>query len=161
MFPFLLMTGMHTAFMPYILNSFATLGCEAIFFTSSIIFNLNQGIACLAVALRSKNKEIKSTAVSSAVTAIVGGITEPAMYGINLKYKKPMIGAAIGSFFGTCVAGYGKATAYAFAGSGGIFGLPIYISDNIANLLWMIGGCVLGSMITFIVTCILYNDEAH
>lgn len=159
-FPFIVMTGMHSAFMPHLLNSFATLGYEPVVFTTNIIANLNQGAASAAVAIKSKDKNMKSTAASCAVTAIVGGVTEPAMYGINLKLKTPMYGAMIGSFFGAAIAGLGKAAAYAMTGSAGVFALPIYLSKDISNLLWMIGGCLVGVIVTFIATLILYKPEA-
>lgn len=158
-FPFVIMTGMHTAFAPYLLQSLATLGYEPIIVTASVIASLNQGAACAAVALRAKTTQLKSTAVSCAVTAIVGGVTEPAMFGINLKLKKPMIGAMIGSFAGAAIAGLGKAYAYAFAGSGGLFAFPVYLTDDIMNLVWMVIGCVVGMIVTFIVTFIIYKDQ--
>lgn len=158
-FPFVVMTGMHTAFTPYILNAFATAGCDLVLITANVISNLNQGAACAAVAIKAKNKNLKSTAGSCAVTAIVGGVTEPAMFGVTLKLKTPMYGAMIGSFVGAGIAAFGKATAYAFAGSGGIFALPIYLTDNISNLMWMVGGCVVGMIVTFIATLFLYKPE--
>ena len=54
-----------------------------------ILSNMNQFAATLAVSLKAKTKKVKSTAMSCAVTAIVGGVTEPAMFGITFKYKKP------------------------------------------------------------------------
>lgn len=62
--------------------------------------NINQGIASLAVSLKTKNTGLRSTGLSVAVTAVVAGVTEPAMYGVNLKYRTPMYGAMIGSAIG-------------------------------------------------------------
>ena len=59
---------------------------EPIFFPALIISNIDQGIAALAVALKTKDSNLKSTGFSTAVTAVVAGVTEPAMYAINLKY---------------------------------------------------------------------------
>ena len=59
LWPLLVMTGMHHALVPYILNSFATLGFEGICETAMIISNIDQGAACLAVALKTKDKNIK------------------------------------------------------------------------------------------------------
>lgn len=157
-FPFVVMTGMHTAFAPYMLQSLASLGYEPIIVTANVISNLNQGAACAAVAIKAKSTQMKSTAGSCAVTAIVGGVTEPAMFGINLKLKKPMIGAMIGSFCGAAIAGLGKAYAYAFAGSGGLFAFPVYITDDMMNVVWMAVGCLVGVVVTFIATLILYKD---
>ncbi len=157
--PWLVMTGMHSALMPYAINSFATLGYEPIVITANVISNINQGAASAAVAFKSKDVKLKSMAGSSATTAIVGGISEPAMYGVNLKLKTPMYGAMIGSFVGGAVAGIGKIYAYSSPGGLGIFAFPIYINKNMANLYWWIAAVLIGFVVTFIATYILYKEE--
>lgn len=156
--PWLVMTGMHTALTPYSLSAFANLGYEPITMTATIVSNINQGAACLIVALKTKNKDLKATALSSGITAIVGGITEPALFGVNLRLKTPMYGAMIGSFVGALIAGLGKSVALAFPGSGGIFALPIYISSDASNLLWICVGIAVGFVVTLIATYFLYKD---
>lgn len=157
--PLLVMTGMHTGFTPYIVNSFSTLGYEPIIFTATIVSNINQGIASAAVAFKTKNKQLKATASSCAITAVVGGVTEPAMFGINLRLKTPLYGAMIGNFVGAAIAGLGHAYAYAMAGSVGLFAIPIYVQKDISNLIWMIAGIVVGAIVAFIATYILYKEE--
>lgn len=162
LFPWLVMTGMHSALTPYLLNSLATLGYEAVVVTANVIANINQGAACAAVAFKTKDDEnLRSVASACAITAIVGGVTEPAMFGVNLKLKTPMYGAMIGSFFGALVAGFGHAYLYTMIGSGGLFALPAYLGgDNpIASLAWMAGGMAVGAVVTFIATLILYKPE--
>lgn len=158
-FPWFVMTGMHSALTPYALNSFATVGYEPIVLTANIISNINQGAASLAVALKTKEKNLKSTAASCGITAVVGGVTEPAMFGINLKLKQPMYAAMIGSFAGAAVAGFGKAYAMVLTGSGGLFAIPAYISDNISNVIWMVAGMAIGFIVTFVITLFLYKEE--
>ena len=158
-FPWLVMTGMHSALTPYALNSFATVGYEPIVLTANIISNINQGAASLAVALKTKEKNLKSTAASCGITAVVGGVTEPAMFGINLKLKQPMYAAMIGSFAGAAVAGFGKAYAMVLTGSGGLFAIPAYISDNVSNVIWMVAGMAIGFIVTFVITLFLYKEE--
>ena len=150
---------MHSALTPYALNSFATVGYEPIVLTANIISNINQGAASLAVALKTKEKNLKSTAASCGITAVVGGVTEPAMFGINLKLKQPMYAAMIGSFAGAAVAGFGKAYAMVLTGSGGLFAIPAYISDNISNVIWMVAGMAIGFIVTFVITLFLYKEE--
>lgn len=147
-FPFVVMTGMHTAFTPYMLQTLATLGYEPIICLANVISNFNQGAACAAVAIRSNDVQLKSTAASCAITAIIGGVTEPAMYG-----------AMIGSLFGSGFAGMMGVYAYAFPGSGGIFALPVFVSSNGITLIWMIVGSLIGVVVTFIATLVLYKDE--
>lgn len=159
--PLLVMTGMHSSLMPYMLNSFATIGWEPIVLTGMIISNLDQAAASAAVAVKSKKTNVKSLASGCAITAFLGGVTEPAMYGVNLKYKTPLYASMIGSFAGGCIAGLGKAVAYAITGSAGIFAFPIYLPGGTSNLIWMVAGVIAGLIITFVLTLFMYKDEAE
>lgn len=161
-FPWIVMTGMHTALAPYLVNAMATVGYDPIIGTANFVANIDQGAACAAVAFKTKHDEnLRSVASACAVTAIVGGVTEPGMFGVNLKLKTPMYGAMIGSFFGALVAGFGHAYLYSMIGSGGLFALPAYLGgDNpFASMAWMAAGLVVGAIVTFIATYILYKPE--
>lgn len=158
--PLLVMTGMHSALMPYLMNSLATLGWEPIVLTGMIISNIDQGAACLAVALKTKDANLRSTAIGCGVTAVVGGVTEPGMYGVNLPLKTPLYCAMIGTTAGGLVAGIGKAVAYSITGSAGLLGgIPVYLGGGLSNVLWMVGGIAVGFVATFILTYIFYKPE--
>lgn len=161
--PFVVMTGMHGAFMPYLMQMLSTgPKYEPIFFPALIISNIDQGIAALVVGIKNKNAKVKSVGFSTAVTAVVAGVTEPAMYGINLKYKTPMYGAMIGSAIGGAVAGLLHTVIYSFAGASSLIALPLFISkSNPNNLLFMIIAVLVGAVATFIATWILYKPEAQ
>ena len=159
--PFVVMTGMHGAFVPYLMQMLtAEPYMEPIFFPALIISNINQGIAALAVALKSKDKTLKSTGLSVGVTAVVAGVTEPAMYGVNLKYRTPMYGAMIGSAIGGLVAGLLKVAIQAFAGASSVIALPLFVSaKNPNNLIFMVIAVAVGAVATFVATWLLYKDE--
>ena len=70
-----------------------------------------------------------------------------------------MYAAMIGSFAGAAVAGFGKAYAMVLTGSGGLFAIPAYISDNISNVIWMVAGMAIGFIVTFVITLFLYKEE--
>lgn len=157
--PFVIMTGMHLALNPGSFQMLATLGYDSIVMPTMVLSNLNQGAAALAVALKTKNKEVRSLAISSAITVIVGGVSEPVMFGINLKYKRPMIAAMIGSFCGGCVAGLFKAHAYAFA-SMGVFGFPAFIGEGSFSALYAIlAGVAVGMIVTFVTGLFIIKTE--
>ena len=159
--PFVVMTGMHGAFVPYLMQMLTGEPYyEPIFFPALIISNINQGVAALAVSLKTKNKATKSTGLSVAVTAVVAGVTEPAMYGINLKYRTPMYGAMIGSAIGGCVAGLLKTVIYAFAGASSVIALPLFANaEKPTNLIFMVVAVLVGAAATFAATWVLYKDE--
>lgn len=159
-FPYVVMTGMHTAFTPYIIQSLASFGYDPIICTANFISNFNQGAASFAVAVKSKDESLKSTAATCGITAIFGGVTEPAMYGITLKLKTPMYGAMIGSAVAGVIAGLAKVFLYAFPGNGGIFGLVAFVGPTPANFMWMAISVAAGMIVTFIATLILYHDAS-
>lgn len=160
--PLIIMTGMHAAFTPFVMESFTTLGYDPILCTSMFISNFNQGAAALAVAVRSKAADVRSTAISSGITSILAGVTEPALYGVNMKYRTPLLASMVGSFVGGVIAGLAHVYAYAFAGSNGVFGLPIFVGGEagMMSLVYMLVGIAASMAITFALTLVLYKPES-
>ena len=97
--------------------------------------NLAQGGAALAVASKTKDQKIKSMAVPSALSACMG-ITEPAIFGVNLRFGKPFVMACIG---GACGALFASVTALGATGTGvtGIFGILLCLNQPLSYLLMM------------------------
>lgn len=158
--PFIVMTGMHMALNTICFQLLSTMKYDPIILPTMLISNLNQGAACAAVALRTKDKNLKSTALSCAITAL-GGITEPAMYGITLKYKKAMIGAMIGSAVAGAFAGFFPISCTAPAVPG-LFLLPAFIGhDGLKSLYAIVASVIIGMIVTFISTIILYKEETN
>jgi len=87
--------------------------------------NVGQGAAALAVGLKTKNKRIKSMALPASLSAFLG-ITEPAIFGVNLRYVKPFIAGSIG---GACGALYASIVHLGATGTGvtGIFGILLHL----------------------------------
>lgn len=105
-YPFIVMAGMHHAFTPIKLGMIATTGFENFICIGELCSNMAQGAASAAVALKSRNKDFKQIAGSSAFSALIAGITEPALYGVTLRLKKPMLGACIGAVAGGLFGGF-------------------------------------------------------
>jgi len=113
--PFIVMTGMHHALTPIFLSTFAISGFDSLILLAQVCANLAQGGASLAVGIKSKDVKMKQLATASGISALMG-ITEPAIYGVTLKLKRPMIAAVIGA---------GIAGLYA-----GIMNVKIYVLNN-------------------------------
>lgn len=98
--------------------------------------NVAQGGAALAVALRTKNKKLKSMAVPAAVSAMLG-ITEPAIFGVNLRFMRPFIGAALGGAAGGL---YASLVHLGATGTGvtGLFGILLHLHSPVQYLLTMV-----------------------
>ena len=152
--PFIIMTGMHYALFPVALDSLGTLGYDIMLLPMNLVNNLAQCGATLAVGVKSKNKETRSLAFSCALSAAFG-ITEPAMYGVTLKRKKPMYAAMIGSGIGGAIFGLFVVKAFAFS-IPGITAFPGYMSEQYpSNLLFASIGSLASFLIAFLVTFFL------
>lgn len=158
-YPLLVMTGMHTALIPYSLSVFTATGTEAFLYPAAVIASVNQGVACLGVGIKSKKVSVKGVAYSSSVTAILSGVFEPALYGVNLRYKTPLYASMIGSAIGAGVAGFGHAAIYNFGGGTGLLTLPSFIGSNMSTFIWMVAGVIVGFACTLGLTLVLYKDE--
>lgn len=90
LWPVMIIFGIHWAFVPIALNNMMTLGYDSIM-TLTVGCNFGIAAATLAVFLKTKNRELKETAGPAAISALIGGVTEPAVYGILLRFKIPMI----------------------------------------------------------------------
>jgi len=154
--PLLVMTGMHYGLMPVVLPEFAALGYDTIMLPGMLAANVAQGAAALCVAVKTKNKNLKQLAGSSGLTAVLG-ITEPAMYGVNLKLKKPFIGVMIGGGVAGLYAGIVGLKGYGIA-SPGLAALPIFIGpgNNFINALIV---CVIAFVVTFTATWLLGFED--
>lgn len=149
--PFIVMTGMHYSLIPSVLNNYATLGYDIFLMPVNMCTNIAQGGAALGVAVKSKNKELKAIAYSSGVTALIG-ITEPAMYGVNVKLKRPLYYTCIGgAVSGAYVIGMGVKTIG--GGSPGLLMLPGFVfADAPMNIIHVVIGIALAFIIPFILT---------
>lgn len=156
--PYLVMTGTHYGLIPIGINNIATAGFDTIVGPGMLSSNIAQGGAAFAVALKTKNKLMKQEAYSSGITAVCG-ITEPALYGVNLKLKKPLIAASIaggvsGLYLG--ITGVGRYT----SGSPGLLALPGYIgTEGFTNITNAIIGSIIALVVSFVVTLFLGFED--
>ena len=115
--------------------------------------NVAQGAAALAFSLKTRDRKQKSIALPSSLSAFLG-ITEPAIFGVNLRFFKPFIAGCIGGAAGGLISGllHVGATAY---GITGVFGILITTSNLVQYLLVM----AVAFAVAFIVTMIIYRDK--
>lgn len=115
--------------------------------------NVAQGAAALALAIKTKNQKLKSLALPSSLSAFLG-ITEPAIFGVNLRYIKAFIAGCIGGACGALVAGITGIGATAY-GVTGVFGFLITTDYTLQYLLVI----VVASVVAFLLSWILFKDE--
>lgn len=149
--PLLVMTGMHMSLMPIRIQFCTTLGFDPLIKVASTISNYNHGMACLGVALRTKDKDLKATAFGAGVSALLGGITEPALFSVTLPYKRPLYAAMIGSCVGGLIAGIFGTVAYLTGGTG-LFALTAFMGERQHNLTQFLVALAAGMVITFVLS---------
>lgn len=158
--PLLVFVGMHTTLTPLAAMSLANKGFEAILGPGMLASNIAEGAASLAVALKTKNPKTKQLALSAGATALCG-ITEPALYGVTFKFKKPLIAVMIGGGVAGLYAGITHLIRFSF-GSPGIPTLPVFIGEDPANFKKALITLAISFIVTFVLTWILgFEDEIY
>lgn len=157
-YPWLVSIGIHKALSPVSISLVAERGFDPIIRVVALCSNMAQAAASLAVSFKTKNKALKSLAFSSSMTAFLGGITEPAMYGVNLKLKKPMYASMIGGAVAGLFAGIVKLKAFIYV-TPGLLSLAMWISEDENFLFLAIVTLIISSIVTFIATWILGFDD--
>lgn len=130
--------GAHRALVPIGINDVARFGRQNLLAFAGAA-NFSQGGAALGVMLRTKDRNLKAIAASASLTAGVCGITEPAIYGCNLRLKKPMVCAVICGAAGGAVMGIGGVYGDAFANNG-VLTLATYGAFGMRNFLFYLLG---------------------
>ena len=156
--PWLVLTGMVWAISPFLALNISELGFDAVLRPAYMCHNMAEAGAAIGVGLRAKDKEFKALAFSVAFECIVAGVSEPAIYGINLKLKKPMYAVMIGSAAGGVIAALLGATAYEMGWSN-IWSIPIFMETIPAMLAGMAASVVVSAVVAFVIG--FDQNEAH
>lgn len=150
--------GVHWGVTPMNIANFNNNGCDSFqaFQTCAVVA---QAAACFGVFLKTKKKDIKNVAFSSGLTGIFG-ITEPAIYGITLRLKKPFIAGCIGGGIGAVIISLFGTMYYAYAGLPGLLTTVNAISDeHPSSFMGMMIGVLATIIITIVLVMIIGCDE--
>lgn len=156
--PFMVTTGMHKAMIPYVITALGETGKELIYNASSLAHNISESGACFAVAIRTKDKALKTTSVSAGISAAFG-ITEPALYGVTILNKRVLYSVMIGAFCGGAFLGIKGVEAYVAVGPG-LASLSMFISQTLPNnLMNAVIGLIISFIVSFIAAFVLWKEE--
>ncbi|HDV7283524.1 TPA: PTS glucose transporter subunit IIA [Mannheimia haemolytica] len=132
----LVIFGIHWSIVPIMINNMAVVGFDLIGpLTAAAV--LGQAGATFAVFLKSRNKDIKSLAGSTTFSGVLG-ITEPLIYGITLRFKKPFVCGVLGGAVGGAVIGWGGTKMFAF-GFSGLLLYPVIIGEGSNIVMYTVG----------------------
>ena len=144
--PFVVSIGMHKALLPYAISQFAAAGNEALYLPASLAHNIAEAGAMFGVALRTKNTELRSVAISAGISALCG-ITEPALYGVTLQHKRALMSVIAGALAGGAYGGLTVLTSFVIVGPG-LPSLSMFI--NAANPMNLVNALI-ATAIAFLV----------
>lgn len=152
---FIVMTGMHQALMPIVIATFMTNGVDKGVLVGSAVATF----ACYGMALgafaRIREKQEKSAALGYFVTGILGGVTEPTIYGIGIKYKRPFIGLIIGASIGGLYAGLTGVGQYVMVSASNFLSLLGFVGGNSSNFINAVVSCIIALIVTAIATYLI------
>lgn len=155
--PLMVATGMHKAMLPYAITAMGS-GKELLYLPASLAHNISESGACFAFALRTKDKRLKSTAISAGISALFG-ITEPALYGVTLQNKKVLSSVMVGSFVGGTFVGFVGLQAFVLVGPG-LASITMFISEELPkNIMYAIVGLGISFAVSFITSFFLSKEK--
>ena len=160
--PLLVMTGTHYGLIPIGTNNLMTVKWDSVVM-GMLPSNVAQGAAGLAVGLRSKNPDTKQLASSAGLTALLG-ITEPVLYGVNLRFTFPLYAAMIGGGVGGLYLGITRVARFA-GGSPGLLVMPAYLPNaevtalgyTMSNFYNAIIGTLIAIVVAFVACNVMFD----
>ncbi|MEB6144320.1 PTS transporter subunit EIIC [Enterococcus faecium] len=158
--PIMISTGTHSFAFPVIVATLTSIGYDQLLMPSMVAENLAMAGAACAIGVMAKNKEKKSTSFSASFTAVLG-ISEPAMYGINLPSKVGFVGAMFGGLVGGLFAGIFKFKMYMIASSS-VIGIPaMFGPDGVTNVIIGLLTIVISFISAFLFTILFSKSNIN
>lgn len=148
--------GIHHGMVPVLVQGITTQGFNYISPASGSA-NMAQAGAAFGVWIKSKNKKTKTIALSATIAAVTG-VTEPAIYGVNFKFKKPFLAAGIGGAIGGAFASFFALKAYAMGGPS-FLNFAMFIGDNPSNVCLVMAAFAISFIVSAVLTVIFSFDE--
>lgn len=148
----LVMTGMHLLMLTTMMMIFAQSGHENFVTLGAVAASMSVAGMCLGAALRIKDKDQRALAWGYLIASMVGGVTEPGLYGLAVRYKRPFIGMMVGGFCGGLYAGMTTITAYVMVPVANFLALTTYVGGQTANVVNGVLSGVIALTVAAIVT---------
>lgn len=151
----LVIFGLHWGIVPVFINDLSTTG-YSLLAGPTIAAVLAQGASTLAVFLRSRSAKRRQVAGPAALSGILAGVTEPAIYGVNLPLKRPLYFGIVGGAVGGAIIGIAGSAANTFVVPSAL-ALPAYL--YVGNFALLLIGCVAAMIVAFLLTFFFVDRE--
>ena len=109
--------------------------------------------------METKNPELRQTALAAAASAIMAGISEPALYGVAVRLKRPLIASLISGFICGAVAGIAGLASHSMAAPGLFTSVQFFDPANPMTIVWVFGVMALAVVLSFVLTLILGFED--
>lgn len=157
---YIVMAGMHWLFITTIFMIIAEKGVESVVAPSVLLAAFTVGGMCLGATMRLHGKEQKALGISYLIAQMVGGVTEPGLYGIGVRYKRPFIGMMAGGLAAGLFAAMVGLKVYNFLPVASFLALLGFIGPDMMNMVFAIIGAILAFVVSAVVTYLLGVDES-
>lgn len=147
---FLVMSGMHWVLISTLIVVISSAGTENVVSAAVVAASFSVGGMCLGAALLQKNASDKSVSISYVIAQTIGGVTEPGLYGIGFRYKRPFIGMAIGGFAGALYGAIVGLTAYSIVPVASFLCILGYTGGSTMNFI----NAIISALIAFVVAAV-------
>jgi PTS system beta-glucosides-specific IIC component len=155
LFEFLVVSGMHLVLFYALVQTFTTQGTESLVMPAMIAASMSVAGMSLGAAFRIKDKKERNLSLSYFVASIIGGVTEPALYGLGFRFKRPFIGMVIGAAAGGLYYGITKTGIYTLVASANFLSLTSFVGGPVSNLVNGIVGGVIALVVAAVATYLL------
>jgi hypothetical protein len=157
LWPLLVMTGMHRVFTPTIIQTIAETGKEGMVMPSKSAPTCRWA-ALAGGGVENQKPELRQTALAAAASAILAGISEPALYGVAVRLKRPLIASLISGFICGAVAGIAGLASHSMAAPG-LFTSVSFSPANPMTIVWVFGVMALAVVLSFVLTLMLGFED--
>lgn len=153
--PFLIIFGMHWAFIPVMMSNFGTLGYDFIM-PLTVGTNFAVGAVLLAILLKTKKKDLKDTCIETLAPAWLAGVTEPGIYGVLLRFNRTFVIMALGCAVAGAIGGIANVHQTVMI-SASVLTLPALFGDM---GIWQVVQAVAAAVVAFVLTYLFgYSDK--
>lgn len=152
---FVVMCGLHWLLIATVTVVLSTSGSESVMVPIIAAASFAVGGMCLGAFLKLKQKEDRSLAMSYVVAQVIGGVTEPGLYGIGFRYKKPLFGMMLGGFAGSLYAAISGLTAYSIVPVASFLCIFSYTGGSVMNVVNGVLSGVIGFVVAAVATYII------
>lgn len=150
--PLLVMSGMHMVLIAAIFQIFSNVGYDSFAAPALSVASFAIMGVCLGASIKIRNKEQKALAFGFFLSAIIAGLSEPCLYGICIRYKKPFIGLMAGGFIGGLYTGITNTTSLTLVPSSNIFAVLPFAGGAAMNMVNGVIGCIIAFAVSAVIT---------